>query len=259
MPIRDEVTSLNIRPIRTKKLYEEVTEELKRMIREGELKPGDRLASVKELAEAFNVGRSAVREALSALQAMGLIEMRQGEGTFVRNYDPAALVQPIASAMLMNREDIRAFLEVRKILEVGAVGLAASRRTADDLVRMEAALREMEESLSAADDLGEAADVRFHLAIAQATKNRILIKLMNTIADTMQETMRESRRLWLYAEEATAERLYREHVRIYEAIRDQDAPLAQQRMLAHLVKVEEVLNQAAEDADEPTAGQDPNP
>jgi len=243
-------TSLNIRPIRTKKLYEEVAEELKRMIREGELKPGDRLASVKELAEAFNVGRSAVREALSALQAMGLVEMRQGEGTFVRNYDPSALVQPIAAAVLMNREDICAFLEVRKILEVGAAGLAATRRTEEDLAHMEEALREMEASLGSCEELGEQADVRFHLAVARATKNRILIKLMNTIADTMQETMRESRRLWLYTEEATAERLYREHVRIYEAIRAQDAPLAQQRMLAHLVKVEEVLNQAAEAEDD---------
>ncbi|WP_309866092.1 FadR/GntR family transcriptional regulator [Desmospora profundinema] len=233
------------RQIRRKKIYEEVAEEIKGMMERGELKPGDKLASVKELAESFDVGRSAVREALSALRAMGLLEMRQGEGTYVRPFDIHALSRPIASALLMSREQIMDLLEVRKVLEVGSAAICAGRREESDLAEMERALAEMEAALGQ-EELGEQADVHFHFAIARGTKNQILVDMMNTISDTMRQTMRESRRIWLYAEEAMAERLLRDHQSIYEAIRDRNSTLAQQRMLAHLVQVEEVLRRFGE-------------
>jgi GntR family transcriptional repressor for pyruvate dehydrogenase complex len=240
-----EVNALTYRQIRRKKIYEEVAEQLKGMMERGELKPGDKLASVRELAEAFDVGRSAVREALSALRAMGLLEMRQGEGTYVRSFDVHSLSRPIASALLMSKEQIMDLLEVRKVLEVGSAGICAERRDASDLQEMEAALAEMEVVLGQ-EELGEKADVQFHFAIARGTKNQILMDMMNTISDTMRQTMRESRRIWLYAEEATAERLLREHQMIYAAIRDQNGTLAQQRMLAHLMQVEAVLRRFGE-------------
>ncbi|MCF6092881.1 FadR family transcriptional regulator [Microaerobacter geothermalis] len=213
------------------------------MISKGILKPGDKLDSVRELAEKFNVGRSAVREALSALKAMGLVEMRQGEGTFISKFNSSAITQPLSSAVLMNPKEIKELLEVRKIMEVGIAGIAASKRDEEDLTLMREALLEMEKALDADDEgLGELADVKFHMAIAKSTKNKMLIKLMNNISGFMRETMKESRRIWLYAEEATHHRLYLEHKSIFQAIEEKNATLAQQRMLTHLVKVEEVVD-----------------
>ncbi|AJH75636.1 HTH-type transcriptional regulator lutR [Bacillus cereus ATCC 4342] len=89
------------------------------MIKNGTLKPGDKLLPVHQLAEQFQVGRSAVREALSALRAMGLIEMKQGEGTYVKNFDSSSLTKSLNNRLLMKKEDILNLLEVRKVLEVG--------------------------------------------------------------------------------------------------------------------------------------------
>jgi GntR family transcriptional regulator, transcriptional repressor for pyruvate dehydrogenase complex len=238
---------LEFKQIRRRKIYEEVAEQIKGMIKEGSLQPGDKLASVWELAERFDVSRSAVREALSALRAMGLLEMRQGEGTFVKAFDFSSLSRPIASALLMNRKQILQLLEVRKVLEVGSAGICATRREERDLAAMEEALSQMEQSLGQSEELGEKADVGFHFAIARGTKNDLLIEMMNTVSDTMQESMRESRRIWLFSEEATLERLLQQHQTIYEAIRERNAPLAQERMLTHLVKVEEALHRFIQD------------
>src|SRR4051794_30812075 len=106
--------------IKPKKIYEEVAETLHEAIRNGTLKSGDKLDSVQQLAENFQVGRSAIREALSALRAMGLIEMKQGEGTYVLQFEAQNLTFPLSTAMLMNQEDVRNLLEVRKIIEAGA-------------------------------------------------------------------------------------------------------------------------------------------
>ncbi|SMO34873.1 FadR/GntR family transcriptional regulator [Melghirimyces algeriensis] len=242
---------MEYQPIRGRKIYEQVAEQIKGMIQSGKLKPGDKLASVRELSERFDVGRSAVREALSALRAMGLLEMRQGEGTYVKTFDPNTVSRPIVEATLMNQEQILELLEVRKIMEAGSAAICATEHDQEDLRKMEDALKEMEESLGASEELGEQADAKFHLAVAKGTKNNLLYHLMTTISGTMQEAMRESRRIWLYAEEETAERLYREHQAIYHAIKDRNATLAQQQMLAHLVKVEQVLRRFMEDkADE---------
>ena len=117
------------------------------MIKNGTLKPGDKLLPVHQLAEQFQVGRSAVREALSALRAMGLIEMKQGEGTYVKNFDSSSLTKSLNNRLLMKKEDILNLLEVRKVLEVGAVRAAAAKRTEDNLQNMKHWLDEMAKSV----------------------------------------------------------------------------------------------------------------
>lgn len=226
--------------IKPKKIYEEVAEAILHMIQTGQLKPGDKLDSVQQLAENFQVGRAAIREALTALRAMGLIEMKQGEGTYVREFDPAMLSFPISTAILMSKEDVAHLLEVRKLLEVGAAGLAALKRTEEDLRAMQSALTQMREVIGD-EELGEKADFLFHMAIAEATKNPLLVSLMNNVSGMMMETMRETRRIWLFAKQATTEQLLEDHIAIFEAIRDQNAELAQERMKEHLGHVEKVL------------------
>lgn len=232
---------MEYKQIRARKIYEEVADSLIDMLRAGDLRPGDRLDSVESLAKSFHVGRSAIREALSALRAMGLLEMRQGEGTFVKQFDPSRFSVPVSVAFLMKQEDIKELLEVRKILEVGAVESAAAHYTKEDIESMQQALLAMEKAKGNG-DLGEKADLEFHLAIAHATHNQMLINLMNSVSEIMMETMRETRRLWLHSEQKTTT-LLEEHRNIMEAIQNRDAVQAKSLMFEHLTKVEKALSQ----------------
>ena len=227
--------------IKPKKIYEEVADQLLIMIKQGELKPGDKISSVDQLSESFQVSKSAVREALSALRAMGLIDIRQGEGTFIKDFQSDMLAVSSSAALFMRKEDLAHLLEVRRILEVGAAKAAAERRTEEDLKKILHTLEEMKNGFGN-EELGEKADFDFHMAIANASQNPMLVSLMNSVSGIMVETMRETRRLWLYGKEVTVERLYQDHVQIYEAILEQNPVLAQQRILDHLESVEKVLN-----------------
>ncbi|AKO91468.1 FadR/GntR family transcriptional regulator [Priestia filamentosa] len=231
---------MEYKKIKPRKIYEQVAEELLLNIKNGDLKPGDKLDSVWQLAENFQVGRSAIREALSALRAMGLIEMRQGEGTFVREFDPSMISLPITTAVLMKKEDIENLLEVRKVLEVGASGAAASKRTEEDLTNMKNILEKMLNSVGD-EELGEKVDFQFHLAVAKASQNPLLVGLMNNVGEMMLQSMRETRRVWLYSKETTSQRLYDEHMQIYKAIEAMDVRRAQDLMISHLMSVEAVL------------------
>lgn len=210
------------------------------MIKNGTLKPGDKLLPVHQLAEQFQVGRSAVREALSALRAMGLIEMKQGEGTYVKNFDSSALTKSLNHTLLMKKEDILDLLEVRKVLEVGAVRAAAAKRTEDNLQNMKRWLDEMAKSIGN-EKAGEKADFHFHMGIAESSHNNILLELMNHVSEMIAETIGESRRIILYGEQITAERLLEEHQAIYDAVLEQDVESAQQAMLNHLTNVEHIV------------------
>ncbi|AXF57277.1 FadR/GntR family transcriptional regulator [Salicibibacter kimchii] len=233
---------MNFGQVYSKKIYEQVADHIKERIDNGELQPGDRLASVERLARQYDVGRSAVREALSALKAVGLVDIRHGEGTFVKAANRLTLKLPVSALLTMNPEEIRELLEVRKIVEVGAAEGAARRCQESQQTLIEEALEQMAVPLRD-EKLGEEADWQFHLAIARATQNNMLTDLLENIAQKTKQTMLETRRIWLFSEKVRAERLYEQHVRIYEAIKAGDATLAQQRMREHLESVEHVLFQ----------------
>ena len=129
--------------------------------------------------------------------------------------------------------------EVRKILEVQAAGLAAERVQETEIKDMYEALEVMRLDLKI-DRLGEEADHCFHFAIARATHNKMLIRLMNTISETMQKTLKSSRNK-LYSDKDSPVRLYKEHDSIYEAIKNHHVLKAQKLMLDHLVGVETQL------------------
>lgn len=225
--------------IKIKKIYEEVTDSLVEMIKNGELKPGDRLDSVEQLAQTFDVSRSAVREALSGMRAIGLIVMRQGEGTFVTKFDASNFTLPINAGLLMKKEDIEEIYEVRKILEVGAAKSAAIHRKEEDLISLQEAIDEMEQAKSNG-EIGEGADMRFHMAVANATHNDILIHLMRSVSEVMLSVLRETRQVLIYTEKKTVS-LINEHQLIYDAIKKREPEKAYQYMLEHLTNVEKSL------------------
>ncbi|MEF3301858.1 FadR/GntR family transcriptional regulator [Paenibacillus sp. GYB003] len=239
---------MTINPIKPLKGSELVMEQLKAKISSGEYAPGTKLASVVDLAASFQVGRSTIREALSALKAIGLVEIRQGGGTYVSAELPAETAGSDGSSLFASAQSIRELLEVRKVLETGCASLAARNRTEDDLRSIGEELALMEASLHD-ESKGEEADVRFHLKLAAATHNSLLIPMMESLSERLHDSMRESRKLWFYGERAEARRLLREHSDIYEAIAERDERRAFEAMRTHLQKVENVLRQAISEFD----------
>lgn len=228
-----------LRPIRTKKIYEEIVQQIKDLIGEGNLKPGDRLPSERELSERLAVSRASVREALSALAAMGVIVIRPGEGTFVQNIRNVSIVEPLAMALLLDRQAAMELLEAREALEGEAAFLAAKRAGPDDLEKMAEIIKEMQRDLQKG-TLGEEADLRFHLAIAEGARNSILARLMHTVSDTMRQALKTSRQR-LYTTPGNPEKLMEQHTRIFEAIRAHDPRAARQTICHHLRFVKKEL------------------
>ena len=230
--------------IEARKGHEIVASHILEQIGNGELQPGQKLPSVVDLAAAYGVGRSTIREAISALKAMGWLDVRHGGGTFVCAELPGRASSG-ASDLFRDAESVLELLEVRKALETEAAALAAERRTEADLERMQGILLRMEQVLVDEDTSeGEQADVQFHTAIATASGNSLLLQLMDSLSLRLSESIRRTRELWFYEEKATAERLLEEHRSIYKAIEGRDKTAAAALIAAHLAKVENVLKAA---------------
>lgn len=231
---------MDFRPIKQKKISGEIVDQIKEFIIDGRLKPGDKLFSERELAERLQVSRPSVREALTALEMMGLVEIRPGEGTFLKTITSGDLIEPLSLSLLMGKDSYEDILEVRRILEVSCARLAAQRRTEEQLAGMEKALEQMEKDI-ANHVLGEAADMSFHFHVALATNNSLLIRLMNTISESIHENLKENR-IILFSTPGTPERLLREHRAVYQAIKEKAPKQAEDFMSRHLELVQEEMN-----------------
>nr|WP_028610252.1 FadR/GntR family transcriptional regulator [Paenibacillus harenae] len=231
---------MDIEKLSKRNHYEEITEQVKRLIVEGKLKAGDKLPSTKQLSEQFGVGRSTTREALSALKAMGLIEIRQGGGCRVIGSAPAGVELPELRSLRLNRSTVLELLEARESLEVSNAAIAALKRSAEDLAELRGIVDEMKR-FAGDETEGERLDLLFHLTLAKATHNSIMVRLFESIMGHIETAIHDIRRVELYASEAVAERLYKEHSAIFDAIGLQDAELASERMRRHLQHIGSIV------------------
>ncbi len=226
-------------PVKTKKVYEEIVGQIKQLIVEGKLQPGDKLLSERELSEKLNVSRASVREAFSALEMMGIITIRPGEGSFVRQVSYEGMLEPLSFLLQVEASDIVQLLEVRKILEVETAALAAVRATPQDIDDMKRALDSMLAEIQAG-EIGDMADAAFHCAVAKAANNPILVKVMNTISDLMTNAFRTARQRLFLVENMPAV-IHESHCGVYEAIISKDPELARKKMKEHLTMVEDAM------------------
>ena len=180
----------DIAPITKSPLYEQVVERLRAFISGQNLQPGDRLLSERELAERLGVSRTSVRQALTALRVMGLVDIRHGDGVYLQRV-PEDLATTLASEVANAEVDHPMIWEVREGVEVQAARLAARRRAPEELENMRAALASMERSIA---DGGEGidGDRLFHRAIVAATHNRMLARLVEQIAEAIDRTSEAS-------------------------------------------------------------------
>ncbi|WP_031515623.1 FadR/GntR family transcriptional regulator [Desulfofalx alkaliphila] len=230
---------MDFQPIRTKKIYQEIIDQIKGLIAKGSLKPGDKLMSERELAEKMQVGRSAVREAFRALEAMKVIEIRPGEGTYIREASADSIADALSLVLQADQKTASELMELRKILEVECARLAAKRRSGRDLTAMKKALEQMAKDIENG-DLGDRADLAFHYSVAKAASNTMVLRLMTTIADTMMHVMRTAR-VELYRDPKLPHKLLQEHLIIYQAIANSDSEAAQKAMYDHLQGIESAV------------------
>ena len=232
-----------VRPRRPRGLVQVIVDDLARNIRDGLIKPGDKLPTESEIMARFEVSRPVVREALSKLQASGLVETRHGIGTF-------ALALPDVSNFRIAPEDfstvadVISLLELRISLETEAAGLAAQRRTEANLSTLGAALAAFSASVSHdADTLP--ADFEFHMEVARATGNQHFADLMSYLGTMIIPRARvntplsapEGRLSYL-------QRLHGEHESIFNAIKNQDSDAARAAMRTHLSNSRERLRRS---------------
>ena len=215
--------------IKKRKLYEEVIAGIEEMLQSNNMQPGDRLQSEKELALYFGVSKTAVREALSALQTAGLIEVKHGSGIYVRNVNER-LTNPLTMKILTNSDNML------QILESEGAFLAAQRATRADIARIKGYLISLAEEI----DRGEKAlnaDYQFHCAVMSATHNQVYSKVFETVATVFHEGMRALSVDW-----DSGGNLLEQHRLIYDAVKKHQPEQARNLMRAHLENLETQLS-----------------
>lgn len=230
---------------------EAVVDRLSARIRRGALKPGDKLPSEFEIVRAFGVSRAVVREAMSQLQAAELVETRHGVGTFVREgagqepfrIEPPGPPLPVSRATLA---EVIAILELRMSVETEAAALAAERRSAADLAAMRRALDAFARQVARSRDAVQA-DFRFHLAIAQAARNRHFVDLLSYLGRMLfPRATVNAAGLAGQRRKAYLEKVNREHEKVYEAIERGAPEAARAAARGHLSSSRERLRRAYE-------------
>ncbi len=233
------LTEDSITAVRRTRLFEGVVAQMRVLIRDGLLSPGQKLPSERELANRFQVSRASLREAIRALESEGLVVIRAGAGTFVSEDGFDAAMDVLANRLLAEREELADVMELRLLLEPQITGLAAQRATTEDVDRLEAILRQQAEQVQRG-EIGVVADTAFHSAVAAASHNLALERLNGTLVEILAPVRDESLQ--------TPGRSYRSmesHRTILEALRAGDAEAARQAMIDHIQSLIQELSRAA--------------
>jgi GntR family transcriptional repressor for pyruvate dehydrogenase complex len=206
----------------------EIARKLLDYLLSGQVKPGDRLPSERQLAETLGVGRSAVRDALRPLLLLGVLEARQGDGTYLRKPESVLLPQAVEWGLLLGEHTTSDLVEARTYLETATAELAAQRRDEGDLVQIRAQLARIAKTNLKPEEFVEA-DLAFHLRIAEASRNLVLFGTLASIQSLL--------RVWISRVITAAGDTgpsYQEHIPIFDAIEQGDAQAAAAAMSSHM-------------------------
>ncbi len=225
--------------VKTKKVYMKIVEQVRDLIKEGKLKPRDKLPPEQVLAEKFGTSRPSVREALSALEILGITESRGGKGNFIKdNLDTPLYEQKFRE--LEEEESPFELLEARKAVETEIVDLAAKKATKEDIDAIYESLYKMKGAMSNIPKMMEL-DREFHMNIARAAHNNLLFSMMTYLSNLLNE------KLWINMKEKTwnlpgyPQKYLKEHTGIFNAIKNKDSKNARKQVSHHLDGVEKDL------------------
>lgn len=227
--LEDELEAgLALTPVRRRRLYEDVVQQLQSLIASGRLEPGDQLPSERALADQLAVSRTSVREALRILEARGMVEARPGHGLFVRGRRTEEIVSILAAYLVRERESFLEVLDVREALERKAAERAAVLATAKDLESIKAALVMMQEEVLEG-RMPIESDTAFHRALGAASRNEVLSQTLDTVLGLMSQRRRE-----ILSEDYGGILMLHQHVNIYRAVKNRDSEAAATLVSAHL-------------------------
>ena len=221
-------------PVRKRKLYEEIVERMQASMLDGSLALGEQLPSERELMTTFQVGRTSVREALFALNRMGLVSLQNGERAVVTQPTASTLLDELSPSvrhMLQAADGIRHFQDARTLFEVALARHAAQHATDEDVAELARALKANKAALGNPDAFVET-DVEFHLVLARIARNPIFTSLHAAIAAWLKEQRTTS-----VHQPHSPERAYRAHARIYRAVAEHDVNGAEEAIRNHLEEV----------------------
>jgi GntR family transcriptional regulator, transcriptional repressor for pyruvate dehydrogenase complex len=225
-------------PIKGTKVYEQVIEQIKQMIVDGSLKKGDKLPSERELVERLKVSRTSIREALRSLQIIGLVECNQGEGNYISQKFDNSLFEPLSIMFKLQESTPIEILEVRRVIEVETVALAAQRITNEELEDLEILLKALDNLKDEEDNIK--IDEKFHYKIAKATKNFLITNILNAISSLIDSFIKDARKKIL-ADEKNIEVLSKQHWDIFEALKSHNPKKASEAMKKHLEFVNDFM------------------
>lgn len=228
----------SLKPIKKKRLFEEIIFAIEEYIKEENIQPKEKLPSENELAEIFNVSKTAVREAMSVLHANGIIETRPGMGIYLKEVQGDSIFLKVVSN-LMEKKELNETLEFRRGLEVEAVALAAVKGKKEDFLNIQKA----NEKLKVAAESGSLCveeDYLFHYSIICASHNSIYKDVFHAVSSKMKEGIKISK-MQSIKEPSRFLRAYHEHQRIIDAIIKRDPETAAKEMRTHLVLNEEKI------------------
>ena len=236
--------------VRQRRLSDDIVEQLEGMILEGTLKSGERLPAERALAERFGVSRPSLREAIQKLAAKGLLVSRQGGGNYVVDSLGSTFSDPLLHLLESNPEAQRDLLEFRQTLEASCAYYAALRATEVDRERLTAAFEALQDCYARADEVSRveegAADARFHLAIAEASHNAVLLHTIRGLFDLLKRNVVTNIGMYQQRTE-TRDMLINQHRDLYLAIIEGRAEQAREVSTRHLLYVQEVLEEVRQE------------
>ena len=221
-----------IHSIKGRRLHEDIIHQLHSLIRQGVLKHGDRLPPERDLAEQFKVSRSSVREAIRSLELQGLVVSKRGSGTFINTDNLESVMALVAASMDTGEDALRDIFEMRRLLEPPIAALAARRATLEEVRQMQEILEEQQRQVGQG-DTGVAADTAFHFALAAATHNSALLKVVSAVEDILQMSRDRSMQ-----EPGRPQRSLKSHHQVLQRVQAGDSQGAQEAMEHHLTRVE---------------------
>jgi GntR family transcriptional repressor for pyruvate dehydrogenase complex len=220
-------------------ITDEAIEKIKEMIISGALSPGDRLPREADLAERLGLSRNSLREAVKALSLIHVLDVRQGDGTYVTSLEPALLLDAMGFVIDFHRDDtVLEFLEVRRILEPAATAMAAGRMSQHDVAELRALLNQLGEAPSVEELVAN--DLEFHRRIALGAGNQVLCSLVDGLSGPTQRA-----RIWRgLTQESAVARTLAEHHAICDAIASGQPEVARAWATVHVAGVEDWLRRA---------------
>ncbi|MFD2924993.1 FadR/GntR family transcriptional regulator [Halobacillus naozhouensis] len=228
---------MNGSPVRKKRVYHMIVEQIKNCIKRGEVLPGEKMPSERTLASRLSVSRTSVKEAYSVLESSGIVEIRQGSGVYLLINNVEDIMNKLQALIRGQSANMIDLMELRQALEVDIAYYAAYRRGQQDIVKLEQSYLQLEQAVFT-NRLAAEEDLAFHMNIAKVARNYLLAQVMNMVSDQVLIGLEDSRARSLDVP-GQSEQILQEHRAIYQSIKDGHPSSASAAMRKHLENVKQ--------------------